>query len=97
MFEFSDAMFEGTAIAKYKFMKLKYTLAETCYQAALHNASSGNVDLYNALSHLAQVPELNVNMVIYDGLQYNSSAKLDRYAIDYVESLLKQLEDLLKK
>lgn len=95
MLGFIQKVRKGTKYEKIERYKVIYNLASICYNDALKNVKVGNVSLYNALSHLVQVPELHINMVIYDHLQFNTKAELDDKAAVYVKSQLEYLNSII--
>lgn len=95
MLGFIQKIRKGTKYEKVERYRVIYNLSNCCYDNALKNPTVGNVSLYDALSHLVQVPELNINMVIYDHLQFNTKAELDDKAAAYVKSQLDYLKCII--
>ena len=47
--------------------------------------------VYNALSHLAEIPELNINLLRYENMRiYPNSARLNVDVLKYTEEKLKE-------
>lgn len=50
-----------------------------------------NEYVYNALSHLAKIPELNINILRYENMRiYPNSARLNIDIVKYAEEKLKE-------
>lgn len=94
---FIKSLRRGTKQEALEIRRVKHALAECCYREALNHPEVGNVCLYDALSHMVQVPELQINLTIYDHLQFNTSAVYDEGAAEYVRLKLAQLEEMLKE
>lgn len=97
MTNFTKKLRAGSKQEKLEFRRIKYNLAWCCYNNAQTTKEVGNVCLYDALSHMVQVPELQINLTIYDHLQFNTSAVYDEGAAEYVRLKLAQLEEMLKE
>lgn len=97
MLGFRAILNRGRRQEKLEFYKVKYNLALCCLNQAKEHPEVGNVSLYTALSHLVQVPELEINMTVYEHLQFDSSEQLNSDALCYVELKLNRLHDLLSE
>lgn len=95
MFGFIQKVRKGTKYSKIERYKVIHNLAYCCYNDAMNHANIGNVSLYNALSHLVQVKELNISMVLYDHLQFKTKAELDTKAAEYVKLQLDHLQHII--
>ena len=95
MLGFYKKLKAGTKQEKYDVYKIKYNLAAICYEDAMKHPDVGNVSLYNALAHLAQVPELEISMTLYDHLQFNMHAELDTAAAEYVKLQIDHLNHII--
>jgi len=76
--------------------KLRLRLAKICLEEAkIVSGTKANSCLYSALSHLAEVPELNVNLDTYEYLQYQYDIPFDADVCILVKTKVKELEDFI--
>lgn len=71
-------------------------LAEVCLEHLKSSSNGNDSDVYDALSHLAEVPELEINISGFDRLQYGFDANFDKDAYLFAREKVKQLESLIK-
>lgn len=76
---------------------LRKRLAEMCLHQAQSNAANANECLYDALSHLACIPECEINISLYDNLHYQYNLPFDKDVCILVKEKLKFLEQLIAK
>lgn len=77
--------------------KLRKRLAELCLHEASRDASNANVCLYNALSHLAEVPECEINIALYNDLYYQYDLEFNKDAYILVKEKLNFLDSFISK
>lgn len=96
MFGFHKLLVKDTPKEKLEQYKVRYSLANMCFEQA-KSSDVGNTALFNAITHLQQVPECNVNMTLFDHLQFAMTDITDKEAYEYVESQLEFLHKLIVK
>lgn len=77
-----------------KFYQLKRSMAAVNLDAITGTENVNNIYLYNALTHLAQIPELNINIMRYDGLCVSSSC-LDESILTFAKNKLDELDNVI--
>lgn len=80
--------------------RLRKRLAEVCLLDTKRDGAQASVNLYNALSHLACVPELNIDLVKYDHLQYQCYDDDDTFDTEVcilVKSKIKELDIIISE
>lgn len=76
--------------------RMRRNLADLAVRSAKEDGTSANSDLYSALSHLAAVPELEINIAMYDDLQYTpEGTPFNQDAYLLIRQKRKQLDDLI--
>jgi hypothetical protein len=74
--------------------RIKYRLADGSLTYC-RQSRHPNVDIYDALSHLSEVSELNVDLLKYHDLQYDNTDNFDKDAYLYARDTLKRLDDIV--
>lgn len=87
---------EGTTEQIYEERKLRYRLASTCLEEFKTSSNPGRA-IYSAYSHLAQIPELDVNMAQLDNLMFAASGTFGEEVHARAVSLLEQLGSMLEE
>lgn len=77
-------------------MKLRDKLATSCLESCKTSSLNANENIYSALSHLAQVEELKVDLIKYDDLQFNPN-DTDFKAYAYAKDKLIELNQLISE
>ncbi len=93
---FIEMLQEGTPETLYKKRLLRYNLADVCLEHFKLENSSGR-DIYSALSHLAMIPELEIDMAYYDNLMFVDNALVSPGVFYFAQSKLIELGELLNK
>lgn len=80
---------------KIKNCELRLGFAENCLEVALKQKEpyEFNRNLYYALSHLAQVPELCIRLHAWDNLIYNLHPEVNEECVSYVRKKIEELID----
>lgn len=73
---FTQMLRDGSTDQRLSDYKLRYALADACL-AHFDQEEAGGRDIYSALSHLAMVPELQINMAHYDNLLFVDNGLLN--------------------
>ena len=69
-FSFRKLLNEGTKEKQIRDYKLRLDLCESCLSYMRNGGNKTNKGLYDALSHLAEIPELQINLVEYDDYEF---------------------------
>ena len=83
---------EGQKLSEYK---LRYALADACLTHFGQEEEAGGRDIYSALSHLARVPELQINMAHYDNLLFVDNGLLNPNVYYVALSKLRELNAII--
>lgn len=76
-------------------MKLRYRLADGCLEACSYDLSRVNEFTFAALTHLAMIKNLNIDMSKYEQLQYGGKPDFESYR--NARDLLNQLAVLIQE
>lgn len=95
--DFRRLRYESPEDKRIRECNMRKRLAELCLHEASRNASNANECLYNALSHLAEVPECEINIALYDDLIYQYNLEFNKDACILVKEKLKFLEQFIAK
>lgn len=87
---------DGTPEQIYEERKLRYRLASTCLEEFKTSSNPGRA-IYSAYSHLAQIPELDVNMAQIDNLMFAASGSFGEEVHATAVMLLERLEAMLQE
>lgn len=76
-------------------MKLRFRLADCCLEACSHDLSRVNEFTFSALTHLAMIKNLNIDMLKYEHLQYGGKPDFESYrnARDLINQLAKLIQE----
>lgn len=88
-----NKMWKTKAQLNRDFYKLKYRLADVAYQHALYKHS--NKSLYIALSHLAEVQDLDVKLYHYEDLYYQHLLPFNVEVADMCSDKLAELKRMV--
>ena len=77
-----------------EFYKLKRNMASINLDAITDSNHRYNTYLYNALSHLAQVPELQINIMKYDGICVSTN-DVDESVLAFARNKLSELDNVI--
>ena len=91
---FRNKVKEVTGAAKLEAYQTHYNMA-ICSAAAVEESERPCYMLYVALSHLAQVPELNIVLGLYDNLLFSTNQQYDKRIVDFIQTKLGELEKLI--
>ncbi len=97
MVTFSDRLKSGTTAEQYEQLKLRYNLATACIENFKDDTEHRGRAIYSALSHLSEVPELEINMAHYDNLLFVNGDILKPEVFYFAESKLKELQELMEE
>lgn len=75
--------------------EMRYKLASACLEEFKTTHNPGRA-VYSALSHLAEIPELEINMAHYDSIMFASSGDVCRSIYYSAKAKLCELEELLQ-
>lgn len=91
---FTKMLRDGSTHQKLSEYQLRYALADACL-AHFDQEEAGGRDIYSALSHLAVVPELQINMAHYDNLLFVDNGLLNPNVYYMAVSKLHELKALI--
>lgn len=77
------------------FYKVKLHLAEANHAKSFAVDSNVNYCLYTALSHLAEVEVLNINIAKYADYQYNTVTEFNPELCSLVSDKIRELDQLI--
>ena len=69
---FRKLLNEGTKEKQIRDYKLRLQLCESCLAYMRKGGNKNNKGLYDALSHLAEIPELEINLAEYDDYEFTA-------------------------
>lgn len=95
MTNFTKMLKEGTPDQLRSARELRYKLADVCMANYETDTEQKGRSIYSALSHLALIPELEINMAHYDNLMFVDNALLQPEVAYYVRAKMRELEDLI--
>ena len=95
--DFRRLRYESPEEKRIRECTLRKRLAEMCLHQAQSNAENANECLYDALSHLACIPECEINISLYDDLHYQYNLPFDKNACILVKEKLMFLEGFIAK
>lgn len=75
--------------------KVHQILAASCIDHIKKDGSCSNKCIYDALSHLSQVPVLEINLNAYDRLIYQCNLPFDKDSYLLCKNKLAELEELI--
>lgn len=90
---FRDKLNRGSLLVKYNEYKRYYVFASNCLEVA--STSKSNRNMYDALTHLALVPELDIPLIHYEYLINQPRLPFDEEVLSFAKRKLCTLKNWL--